>query len=82
MFASKSVVMRARADRPPPAAPAPQLPLALPWGWWNYSEWRAEQEKRAELERLKDGLLIMPIIDEQGEPGPQPGRVTSGPRGE
>jgi len=51
------------------------LPPLLAVGWWKYSAWKAEQARQrasAELDRL---LLLMPIIDEQGEPGPRPGLV-------
>ena len=35
------------------------LPPLLAVGWWKYSEWKAEQERRAALSRTK---LVAPLI--------------------
>jgi len=50
------------------------LPPMLWIGWGKYQAWKAEQERQRASAEL-DRLLLMPIIDEQGEPGPRPGLV-------
>jgi len=52
------------------------LPPLLWVGWGKYEAWRAEQERR----KAAAQLLIMPIIDEQGEPSPRQELVPDDPR--
>ena len=58
------------------------LPPLLWVGWTKYEAWRAEQE-RQRAQKLAIPIIDLdftfPIIDEQGEPSPQPGLVPGEP---
>jgi len=56
------------------------LPPLLAVGWGKYLAWRAEQEKQKSAQILtEDSWLVIPIIDEQGDPSPRPGLVSEPP---